>query len=138
LEGRVDRTGRIEREVERDMQSFYGSKTIQDVILEGKLIDNDLSTSCLLELIGLDAIINVYCTPGMHFDGKCIRSELENLGICKINVVKIYVLLECWRREMIPNIKNQKRVDKQTRNDCVRVMASPTTSSSLTEYSLLD
>ena len=53
----------------------------------------DLSQSEVLQQIGLDVLVNVYCSPDLGFNVKYVCEELTKYGVDALNARKIYMCL---------------------------------------------
>ena len=124
-----DATGQ-EAVVERKLMDWLTSngKTSEDLLKEANVMEgsdaHDISLALLNEL-GIDTLINIYCAKGNSFEPKEFKSSLRDLGFPPLVYHKIYKVISQWM-EMVTSSKETP----SSGNDDFRIRATLTESSS--------
>ena len=67
-----------------------------------KISDKDGSLSEAIQEISLQIIIEIYCTVGENFSAKYFKQIMTELGLPTLCIIKLFSMLEGWRKGTIP------------------------------------
>ena len=70
-------------------------------ILKCANIEHTSDLSSIVENIGIDLIVGIYCSPNKNFDSVVVKSQLKELGLPVIVVHKLYLFLQQMKDQLI-------------------------------------
>lgn len=97
----------MEEEIESRMLWYYVKYHAQDLIILGRIPQNELNYEIIVDL-DLRNIIAVYCSKGKSFNTEYIRNEFRSLGLDAITSLKLFSCLEDLRKKMPTDITKEE------------------------------
>lgn len=80
----------IETQLNEQLQTVNMLSFLKECNINVQSNANDHIYELLVEEIGLDTLVSIYCTPEANFDAKYVKDQYEKLGIPMLAVHKIY------------------------------------------------
>ena len=84
---------------EPKMQEYARGKTIDDIFSEANMRENPIVRT-VLEEIGVELLVNIYCTKQQDFCPIKFKDQMKELGLPAIAAHQIYFMLAKWRKEL--------------------------------------
>lgn len=94
--------GIMESTVEKAILHWMGlnGKTNQSLLVESNIFENNsLYDQCLdlLNELGLDTLVNIYCAKGNNFEQKEFKDSMRELGFPPLAFYKFYKVIGSWK-----------------------------------------
>ena len=97
-------SGCIETVVRERIETFVSEndKSIERLLEDAKIHNADVDTVDTLFDIGLDVMLDIYCTRGWKFDAEKFQTAMEKMELRPIHAHNLFSAIEKWRRQCEP------------------------------------
>jgi hypothetical protein len=92
-----------EEVMEMKLHKAHSMKTVDHVMLEGNI---DISSYDIMESVGIELLIHLYCSPHANFKNSIIEEKYSKIGFNPLTCYKLLFMMTKWRKTIECNSSN--------------------------------